>query len=97
MDLCRQSIVFDDSAGIVACLAAIQADPDVRVIRVKNRLDLDYDATTSAGYRDVALNMQLISSQAEALCIDTHVCEVQLLLLQFANLKVSKEIEREGV
>ena len=44
MDLCRQSIVFEDVAGVAACLVALRADPDARVLRVKNRLDPAYDA-----------------------------------------------------
>ena len=88
MDLCRQSIVFEDLAGVAACLAAVRADKEVRVLRVKNRLDPDYDAAASAGYRDVALNLQLVSAQAGQLRVDLHVCEVQLLLLPFAQLKV---------
>ena len=49
MDLCRQSVVFEGPAGVAACLAAIRADPEARVLRVKNRLDPTYDAAASAG------------------------------------------------
>ena len=31
VDLCRQSIVFDDLAGITACLHSIAEDPEVEV------------------------------------------------------------------
>ncbi len=50
-DVCRQSVVFDGLAGVAACLRTIQADPEVAVLRVKNRLDRTYNARTSAGYR----------------------------------------------
>ena len=35
VDLCRQSIVFEDVAGVAACLRAISEDPDVTILRVK--------------------------------------------------------------
>jgi hypothetical protein len=88
VDLCRQSIVFENAAGVAACLAAVRADKEVLVLRVKNRLDPTYDSTASAGYRDVALNLRIASNVTEELGIEMHVCEVQLLLLPFAELKV---------
>ena len=50
-DVCRQSLVFKDLAGVASCLRSIAQDPEVAVLRVKNRLDPSYDARTSAGYR----------------------------------------------
>jgi len=32
VDLCRQSVVFDDPAGVLACLEAIVNDPDVELV-----------------------------------------------------------------
>jgi hypothetical protein len=94
VDICRQSIVFEDAAGVAACLAAVRADKEVLVLRVKNRLDPNYDATVSAGYRDVAINLRIISTATEKLGIDMHVCEVQLLLLPFALLKVQSTCKK---
>ena len=88
MDLCRQSLVFDDVAGVAACLAAVRADPEARVLRVKNRLDPGYDAGLSAGYRDVAVNVRVETAASAALGVDGHVCELQLLLQPFAEVKV---------
>ena len=88
MDVCRQSIVFDELPDLVTCLACIARDTDVRVIRIKNRLSPDYNAAVSAGYRDVGLNLRILSREATALGVETHVCEVQLLLRDFAALKV---------
>ena len=88
VDLCRQCIVFDELAGLAACLRAIRADPDVAVVRVKNRLDPAYDARRSAGYRSVALNLRVVGPLTEGLGVDLHVCEVQLLHRPFAELKV---------
>ena len=52
--------------------AAIQADPDFRILRCKNRYDPLF--TSSDGYRDVAL---LVASESVT---DNFVCEVQLNL-----------------
>ena len=40
------------------------------------------------GYRNVAFNLRLRTAAARELGVDTHVCEVQLLLRPFAELKV---------
>ena len=58
MDLCRQAIAFASPADLAACLRAVAADGDARVLRVKNRLARDHRAGSSAGYRDVAVNLQ---------------------------------------
>ena len=55
---------------------------------MKNRMDPEYDSTESAGYRDVMLNLRIITEQSCNLGCETHVCELQLLLLPFAQLKV---------
>ena len=88
MDICRQSIVFEDLAGVATCLGAIRQDPDAEVVRVKNRFDPAYDPRLSAGYRDLALNIRIISAEIRGLGVENHVCEVQLILRAFAELKV---------
>ncbi len=40
---------------VLVCLEALLADPDVVVLRVKNRLDPDHDAETTGGYRSALL------------------------------------------
>jgi hypothetical protein len=88
LDICRQSIFFHSVADIVACLCAISNDPDVVLVRVKNRYDPESDASLSAGYRNLAVNLRLDNSETRALGIETHVCEVQLLHLHMAVIKV---------
>jgi hypothetical protein len=63
-------------------------DPEVQICRVKNRMDPGYNASATAGYRDVVLNMQIKTQQTAAMGVDGHVCEVQLILNRFAELKV---------
>ena len=87
VDICRQSIVFDSVEGIVACLRLIEQDKDVEILRIKNRLDPAYNSSQSAGYRDVAMNIRVVTPEARALGVNGHVCEFQLLLRQFVELK----------
>ena len=54
----------------------MHADPDIQIVRVKNRLDPAYDTAKSAGYRDVMVNLMLRGLMVGALGLDGHVCEV---------------------
>ena len=63
-------------------------DPEADVLRVVNRLHHNYDATATAGYRDVALNVRLETAEIASLGLNSHVCEVQLVLIDFAKIKV---------
>ena len=65
------------------------ADPEVHVERVVNRLHDGYDSAETAGYRDVALNLLLETADTVNLGLNWHVCEVQLVLISFAKIKVS--------
>ena len=76
------------AACLAACLAAIVSDPDIVLCRIKNRLWPDGGgASASAGFRNVAVNLRLATAAAVALGVETHVCEVQLVLRAVAELK----------
>ena len=89
VDVCRQTIVFEGVNDLTQCLKVLSEDQDVHILRIKNRLDPFYDARQSAGYRDVAMNLCISNEQTQVLCIDQHVCELQLLLKSVAEMKVS--------
>ena len=72
----------------MACLRAMDDDGDIVVVRIKNRLDPLYDSSRYAGYRDVAINFRIIYAETTSLGLDIHVAEVQLMLRQFAEVKV---------
>ena len=62
LDICRQLIVFDTISDIHRCLEEIHKDKSVRIVRIKNRLTPDYNASEiTGGYRDVALNIRMSS------------------------------------
>jgi hypothetical protein len=90
VDLCRQSIVFEHVADLVACLRIIGEDSEAELLRIKNRLDPACDAAATAGYRNVGLNLRIATGETRGLGLHWHVCEVQLLLLPFAKQKVPR-------
>ena len=87
VDITRQSIIFESIEDIVRCVSIIMMDPEIVIERIKNRFDVNYDSSQSAGYRDLALNLRIVSREAKDLGLHTHVCEVQLLNKQMAEMK----------
>ena len=51
-------------------------------------MDRSFDSAQTAGYRDVSINLRLVNSRTAELGVDTHVCELQLILLPIFRLKV---------
>jgi hypothetical protein len=88
LDLSRQSITFDSAVDIAACIRALREDSDVHVVRIKNKLNPAFDSGPYGGYRDVAINLRLKTAVTICLGLESHVCELQLLLRPFAELKV---------
>ncbi|EKX32008.1 hypothetical protein GUITHDRAFT_121827 [Guillardia theta CCMP2712] len=87
-DICRQCIVFET-----------MEDLDVVVERIKNRFVAlnrgskhtlqkeTYNSLHSTGYRDVMVNIRVVSDRAKQLGLSWHICELQLLLLDYAKIK----------
>jgi hypothetical protein len=90
VDLCRQSIIFDSVADLALCLRVMEDDPEVHLVRIKNRMDPSYPPLLSGGYRDLSVNLKVVSAQTKGLGLATHVCEVQLILKRFAEVKVCR-------
>jgi hypothetical protein len=65
---------------LVSLLLYSHRNAQMEVISVKNKLDPAHDAATSACYLDVALNLRVVCTAERRCGVDTHVCEVQLLL-----------------
>ena len=63
----------------------------IQVVRVKNRYD-NARGAAAGGYRDLSLNLRVTSVEAQELGVDGHVCEVQLILQSFHELKVKNGI-----
>lgn len=75
-DICRFSLYFDTFTDLTQALGVIVTDTDVKVERVKSRLSVKFDATPTAGYRDVMLNLKISNDYICALGCETHACEV---------------------
>jgi hypothetical protein len=89
LDCCRQSIYFQKPADMFECLKAVCSDSSIHILRVVNRLHNSYDSSTSAGYRDIMLNLAISNEDTRRLRIDAVICELQLSLIEFACIKVS--------
>ena len=57
-------------------------------LQVKNRLDPAYDSAKSAGYRDVLVTLRLVNEETVSMNVENHICELQLILAPFYELKV---------
>jgi len=79
--------MFDSATQLLRCLRAIAADKDVVIERVKNRLHPDYNTKISAGYRDCLVNLRIVTDATCRMGIEGHVCEVQLILRKYWELK----------
>jgi hypothetical protein len=84
LDVCRCRIVFDDVRAAALCLRLIMRTLSVSVLRVKNTLTASHDAAASGGFRAVVLNVCLDTAETRRLGLENHVCEVQLVLREFA-------------
>uniref|UniRef100_A0A6U2B612 Uncharacterized protein n=1 Tax=Hemiselmis andersenii TaxID=464988 RepID=A0A6U2B612_HEMAN len=87
LDISRGSIAFESLGDLTECLEAIWADENVVVSRITNRMGADFKSDETGGYRDVSINLRLVSPEAQALGAELHVCEVQLLLKGYALLR----------
>jgi len=87
VDIARSAIVFRSMEHLTMCLGAIVTDNGVRVERLKNRLSPSYDPGETWGYRDVSVNLMMVCKEARAVGVELHMCEVQLMLQDFAHVK----------
>jgi hypothetical protein len=62
-------------------------DPDVHILRFVNKLRPDYPAD-AGGFRSVLLNLRLNLPATRQLGLEWHVCELQLILIDFERIKV---------
>mmetsp|Transcript_18739 Transcript_18739/g.29244 ORF Transcript_18739/g.29244 Transcript_18739/m.29244 type:complete len:109 (+) Transcript_18739:1769-2095(+) len=87
VDVTREAIVFESISDIEEALLAIEADPDVVVVRVKDRLDPVKSVEDTAGFRCCIINLHVLNYHSVRLGLERHVAEVQLLLRSFAEIK----------
>ena len=81
-DLVRTTIVYDTVEGLIRGVEAIAADPDVRILTLKNRFASGYVDPLSTGYRDVSITLHGVEVTGGL------VCEVQLNLNDIFKIKI---------
>jgi len=74
VDIVRQRIVFDSVADICECLRIITNDPDLEIVRFKNRFDPRKDARITACYRDVVVVLRVVTLLTTRLGVAGHRC-----------------------
>eukprot|EP00293_Proteomonas_sulcata_P019503 CAMPEP_0184293364 /NCGR_PEP_ID=MMETSP1049-20130417/4816_1 /TAXON_ID=77928 /ORGANISM="Proteomonas sulcata, Strain CCMP704" /LENGTH=840 /DNA_ID=CAMNT_0026601327 /DNA_START=96 /DNA_END=2615 /DNA_ORIENTATION=- len=77
------AIAFDNLQDLVSCLSSILDDPEVEVLRIRNRFSPEYDSKQTAGWRDVNLILRIKSEESRTLGVDRHCCELQLVTKGF--------------
>ena len=86
-DLARITIVCDDEFALKNVLLKLKTAVDIKIInivRIKFRLDAEYDALEAGGYRDILVNM-FFPPQEES--ESEHIVELQLNLKKFVQIK----------
>lgn len=79
LDVCRELLVFQDLTDLLAMVKRLRQDPELIIVRIKNRLDPEYNSENSAGYRDVLVNVRIENHESIKLNVKYHVAELQLI------------------
>ena len=86
IDVCRERIVFDTIRDLTDCLMALSGEEAVEIVRIKSTMTSEgQDGQISSGFRFVSVNLRIHTEETIRLCINGHVCELQLVLLPFAQ------------
>ena len=65
----------------------IEGDEEIEVVRVKNRMTCEYDVRMTGSYRDININMRIVTPLSKYLGVSGHVCELELILDDFMQHK----------
>eukprot|EP00960_Hanusia_phi_P028102 747212-Hanusia_phi.AAC.1 len=87
LDIVRYALVFEDLEELKQAVEVILEDPHIHIVRVKNRFDESYPSNESGGYRDICLNIRISTQYTRKFFIDRHLCELQLVLKSFMELR----------
>ncbi|EKX49659.1 hypothetical protein GUITHDRAFT_104621 [Guillardia theta CCMP2712] len=90
MDIVRYALVFEDIVKLKQAVEIIRDDPAIYIARVKNRFDQSYISMKSGGYRDICLNIRVSNDYTRKFFVDNHLCELQLVLKSFMDLRSEK-------
>ena len=93
-DIVRCRVYVEDLESIVQFVQNLRSNSTLNICFLKNRIDDDYDAKESFGFRDLQLNLEAGWSNGkivpkenwESESARTHVCEVQVMLKSFRDI-----------
>ena len=51
LDCCRQRIAFESPSALLSALKAIRSDNEIKIMRIKNMMDIRFDSWRTGGYR----------------------------------------------
>ena len=85
-DLARITIVCDDEVALRSVLVKLTtaAGNEITIVRIKFRLDEQFDAMEAGGYRDILINMFFPPREEKE---SEHMVELQLNLKKFVEIK----------
>ena len=86
-DLARVTVVCVDEHALKKILTKLKAAVDggiARVVRIKFRLDEEFDAMEAGGYRDILVNLAFPPKEDTE---NEHIVELQLNLAKFVEIK----------
>ena len=78
-DLARMTFVCENVATVIAVLTFIYGHSQWTIIRIKDRLHRNHDASATGGYRDMLLNVRDNASG--------HIAEIQITFRSFFTIK----------
>ena len=78
-DLARMTFICENVVNVIAVLKFIHGHAQWTIIRIKNRLHRQHDASATGGYRDMLLNVQDNTSG--------HIAEIQITFRRFFTIK----------
>lgn len=85
-DVLRASFVCDSQEQIFHVYEALRDDPDIKIIRVKNR----FLKPTPAGFRDILVNVQMTSPGLNG-CTFNYACEVQITHVDLRQYEIEHD------
>jgi len=80
INVCIQRIKFESVKGLLSCLRTILDDSDIVIVQIKNGYDPELCPKESAGLRTVIISLRIDVELTRQLGIETHICEMQLIL-----------------
>jgi hypothetical protein len=81
LDVARTTIVFSQVSDLVDCLEALCRDPNIDIVRIVNGMDPEKsEEPLQAGLKFVKVNMAINTERMRLFGVETHVCELILIL-----------------